>query len=572
MKDFKYTTLLLSLAVILATGCGSTDEIVDELNNTIENTNNNLTSCVEIDTVIDKDTLWSQNCYKVTRGITVNENRLLTIKEGVTLSFSKNAYLLIKGGLKAVGTATQPITFTGTGKSVGYWQGIRFDDSVDERNELNNVVLEYGGSWYYGGLSTSGSTILKIKNSTVRKNKLDGFYFSDDTKLTEFSNVTSTENEKTAGSIPPRLLGMIGEENDFQGNRDNYLTVRSGEIDSTQEWSRLNVPILVDNSITINENKLLTINAGARFEFKKGGYLAVKGALKAIGVAEKIDVDTGDIIPAQPIIFSASTKSAGEWAGIRFDNAVDDRNELANIILEYAGSWYYGALYTSDATHLKIRDSIIRKNKLNGFHFSDETKLSEFKNITSTENEKTAGSVHPNHLGIIDGSSNFKGNTDEFLTVRSGRVTSTQTWTPLSVPALVNNVTVKSGKLLTIKAGARYEFTKSGYISVEGALKAVGTVKNPILFTGATKSKGFWGGIRFNNAVDNRNELSHITLEYAGAWYYGAIYASDSTILNLHDSLIQNNKLFGLWIDGSAKVTTKNNTFINNDDGDIHQD
>ena len=571
MKDFKYTTLLLSLAVILATGCGSTDEVINEVDNVLNNETEN--SCVEITGVIDKDTVWNHSCYTLKGSITVAKNKLLTIKEGSTITFPKNSYLAIEGALKAVGTAEKPIVFTGTTKSAGHWQGLQFSNSVDDRNELNHVVIEYAGSWNYGALYTADATTLKVKNTTIRRNKLNGFYFSNDTKLLEFTNVTSTENEKSAGSVSPNLLAVIGGDNDFSGNEDNYLTVRAGTVTFNQTWSALNVPLFIDRYFIIKENKLLTIEAGAKLEFANSGYIVINGALKAVGTSKLIDPTTGDVTPAKPIIFTGSTKSAGHWQGLQFKNAIDTRNELANVVLEYAGSWSYGALYTSGATSLKIRDTIIKDNKLYGFFFSDETKLIEFKNVTSTKNEKTAGSVHPNHLSIIDGTSDFTGNTDDYLTIRSGVVSFNQTWTPLSVPVFVDRFfTIKKDKLLTIKEGAKFEFTSSGYILVYGGLKAVGSKNSKILFSGSTKSKGFWQGIQFSNAVDSRNELAYMTLEYAGSWSYGAIVAGESTTLNLHDSLIQNNKLFGLWIDGSAKVTTKNNTFINNDDGDIHQD
>jgi hypothetical protein len=524
-----------------------------------------------VDTVLD-------GCYKIDRYLEIAENKLLTIKAGSTLKFTSNGYISVKGALKAVGTTTSPIIFTGTTKSAGQWQGIQFDNSVDERNELSNIIIEYAGSWAYGALYATGATKLKIKNSIIRNNKLHGFYFGDDVILTEFSNVTSTNNEDTAGSVHPNALNVIDGTSNFKGNNNNYLTVRSGTVNSDQTWNALSVPVLVERYIEIASNKLVSIKAGARFEFVSNGYIAVNGGLKAIGTAEHEDKTTGKTIPANPVTFSGATKSAGQWQGIQFNNAVDERNELDNIIIEHAGAWAYGALYVNGATKLKIRDSIIRNNKLYGFYFANEVELNEFTNVTSTKNEKTAGRIGPKALSSIDGTSDFTGNIgNDYLTVASGNIVNDQTWNALSVPVLVDRyIEIGENSLVTIQTGAKFKFVTNGYISVNGALKAIGSGASGdaghILFSGATASKGFWQGIQFNNAIDNRNELAYVTVEYAGHWAYGAIIASDATVLNLHDSIIQNNNLFGLWISDTASVTNTNNTFTNNTDGNVHQD
>jgi len=569
-----------------STNNGSTNNGGSSGNNFNVNIDNiDIGSCTEISSTTYNVDTTLDGCYKIDGSITIAENKLLTIKPGSVLIFTSGRSLNVKGALKAVGTPVQPILFTSSTKSAGAWEGIKFNNAVDDRNELSNIILEYAGSLYYGALYATGATKLKIRDSIIRNNDLHGFYFGDDVVLTEFKNVTSTGNENTAGSVPPNALNVIDGTSDFTGNNNDYLTVRSGTINTDQTWSALTVPVLVDRYIKIPSNKFLTIKPGARFEFNSGGYIEVKGALKAVGIGSTTTVDpTGSTsstqdnlnsnITPQPITFSGATKASGQWEGIKFNNAVDDRNELAHIVLEHAGSLYYGALYAKGATKLKIRDSIIRNNKLYGFYFTNDVELNQFSNVTSTNNEKTAGRIGPKALSAIDGSSDFTGNIgNDYLTVASGDIVSDQTWNALSVPVLVDGyIKIGENALVTINPGARFKFSSGGSISVKGALKAIGTPTSRILFTGATASKGFWAGIKFQNAVDNRNELAYITVEYAGSLYYGAVTAYNSTVLNLHDSIIQNNDLFGLWIDGTATVTNTNNTFTNNTDGDVHQD
>ena len=571
-KAGKYVIQFVAKDVVDATGKDTVTITAKEagvISNTCTSYTDIGSTTYNVDTVLD-------GCYTIDRYLEIAKDKLLTIKAGSTLKFTSNGYISVKGALKAVGTATNPILFTGTTKSAGQWQGIQFDNSFDERNELSNIVIEYAGSWAYGALYASGATKLKIRDSIIRDNKLHGFYFGDEVVLTEFSNVTSTNNEDTAGSVHPSALNVIDGTSNFKGNNNDYLTVRSGTVKTDQTWNALSVPALVDRYIEIASKKLLSIKAGARFEFVSNGYIAVNGVLKAIGTPEKTDKTTGKTIPANPVTFSGATKASGQWQGIQFNNAVDEKNEneLDNIIIEHAGGWAYGALYANGATKLKIRDSIIRDNKLYGFYFDNEVELNEFTNVTSTKNEKTAGRIGPKALSAIDGTSDFTGNIgNDYLTVGSGDIVSDQTWNALSVPVLVDRyIKIGGSALVTINSGARFAFVSNGYISVKGAFKAMGTATQPILFTGATKSKGFWQGLQFDNAVSNKNELAHVTVEYAGGWAYGAVIADDATVLNIHDSTIQNNNLFGLWISDTANVTNTNNTFTNNTDGNVHQD
>jgi len=498
----------------------------------------------------------------------------LTIKPGSVLMFTSSGYIEVNGALKAVGTPLQPILFTGTTKSAGNWQGIQFKNSVDDRNELANVIIEYGGSWGSGALYASGSTHLKVKDSIIRDSSTNGFHFTNDVVLNEFTNVTSTNNAETAGIVGVNALDTIDGTSDFTGNNNDYLTLNSGTVSTDQTWSALTVPVLVDRYIEIASNKLLTIKPGARFEFTSNGYIEINGALKAVGTEEYEDKATGNIIPAQPISFLGATKSAGFWQGIQFKNSVDTRNELAHVVIKYAGSWGSGALYASGATNLKIRDSIISDSSTHGFNLKNDVVLHEFKNVTSTNNAKTAGIIGPKALSAIDNTSDFTGNIgNDYLTVNSGTVITDQTWNALTVPVLVDRyIEIGENSLVTVNPGAIFKFTSNGYIEVKGALKAIGTTTKPITFTGATASAGFWQSIQFKNAVDTRNELAHVIIEYAGSWGSSNLYIGGATVLNVHDSIIRNSSSFGMWISGTANVTRANNTFSNNVDGDVHQD
>ncbi|MGA1824079.1 MAG: hypothetical protein ACMUIP_05380 [bacterium] len=86
--------------------------------------------------IIDSDTTWlmAQSPYIVTGSLLVNEAVTLTIEEGVTVKFDSGKSLQINGGLIAIGTAENAITFTSNAvdPAPGDWGCICFGDtSID---------------------------------------------------------------------------------------------------------------------------------------------------------------------------------------------------------------------------------------------------------------------------------------------------------------------------------------------------------------------------------------------------------------------------------------------------------
>ena len=518
-------------------------------------------SCIQLSsTTISVDTVFEESCYNVSGTITVNENKLLSIKAGTVLFFSSGG-IDILGALEAKGTSSLPIVFTSNTKTAGTWDSISFNNAVDDRNELDNVIIEHAGSVYYGALVATGATHLSVKNSIIRNNKLEGFYFGNEVVLNAFTNNISTKNEYTAGRVGVMNLSALDASSDFRGNLGNdYITLSAGTVSQDQRWNALTVPVYVKGALSIKEGKLLTIQEGSSFKFSSRSSITVNGALKAIGTTDK------------PILFSGATASSGFWDSISFNNAVDDRNELDNVIIEYAGSVYYGALVATGATHLSVKNSIIRNNKLEGFYFGDEVVLNTFSNNISTKNEYTAGRIGVNAVNMLDSKSDFTGNIgNDYVRVAGGTLTNDSNWNALSVPLYIKGMlSIKEGKLLTIQEGTSFKFSSGSSIEVNGALKAIGTTDKPILFSGATASSGFWDSISFNNAVDDRNELDNVIIEYAGSVYYGALVATGATHLSVKNSIIRNNNLYGVWISDKAIVSIENVSYSNNESGDVN--
>ena len=106
---------------------------------------------------ISTNTAWplSGSPYVLTCGVTVAAGVTLTVEPGVMVMGQSGTQLQIRGDLQALGTPTQPITFTSaldTGPS--QWYGLVF---VGGTGHLRHVTVRYGGQPIYNPAALSGN-------------------------------------------------------------------------------------------------------------------------------------------------------------------------------------------------------------------------------------------------------------------------------------------------------------------------------------------------------------------------------------------------------------------------------
>jgi parallel beta-helix repeat protein len=75
----------------------------------------------------------------------VDQDATLTIEPGVEVRMAQDATFSVDGVLSAVGTATNPVIFTGTQQQPGWWKGIQIDGNGAA--ELRYCDISYGGNW-----------------------------------------------------------------------------------------------------------------------------------------------------------------------------------------------------------------------------------------------------------------------------------------------------------------------------------------------------------------------------------------------------------------------------------------
>jgi len=126
---------------------------------------------IESGTLSENITLLKQNVPYRLNGYNKVQNATLTIQPGTVIEMNSNADLTIgsNGGINAVGTATDSITFTGAAKQKGYWDYLEINnDAISANCLISNCVIEWGG-----GYSSSGAMVyLNSSNATLKNSRI----------------------------------------------------------------------------------------------------------------------------------------------------------------------------------------------------------------------------------------------------------------------------------------------------------------------------------------------------------------------------------------------------------------
>ncbi|MFC5195880.1 hypothetical protein ACFPH8_11110 [Bizionia hallyeonensis] len=113
--------------------------------------------------------------YRTADDIVIKNGAELTLEPGVILEFEDGKGLELdklfneSSALIAVGTPTNPITFTGVTKAPGAWKALAIHRSSSVLTQFNNVLIEYaGGAGAGGAIEMWVDPVLTVTNTTFK--------------------------------------------------------------------------------------------------------------------------------------------------------------------------------------------------------------------------------------------------------------------------------------------------------------------------------------------------------------------------------------------------------------------
>src|SRR3972149_2646751 len=124
---------------------------------------------------------------------------------------------------------------------------------------------------------------------------------------------------------------------------------------------------------------------------------------------------------------------------------------------------------------------------------------------------------------IIDSGTHPSTRAAPTVTNVRGNITTNTTWSLINSPydVCAAGVTIGPTATLTIQPGVTVQFDNDGgnklNVNYGGALIAIGTLTQPITFTGVVATPGSWGGISaLATVTPSLIHLSYVTLDYGG--------------------------------------------------------
>ena len=572
--------------------------------------------------------------YLLLGTIIVPQTRTLTIEKGIVIkSYSGSHRIRVQGKMVAVGTANPDsmITFTsvkddthgnpndtdrngdGAVPGRGDWSGIIFEDQSDAASILSYCRIKYAqlSSTYMNNVYISGGAITTSNASpTIDHCDINNVYYGIFAFQASNPNITNNTISNTARTpvIMSASANPVFSGNTFSNVAWTALGIFNETLGVNSTLKRrdvagnVNITYVLMGNLIVNSSTKLTVEAGVVVKCFSGSAIYVDGGLRMIGddISGKIvfsslyDDNVGNPGDTENN-GTGSAPARGNWETIHFRATADDGfNQIENCELRYGGSGSWGALSFTDAsgtiTKTLLTDSYNYGIRCAGISLPsfdqvtiqncrlDPIAMSLLSNPTFTNMTFAGNGNGSNGIRILEGTLTV----DATLVQRSlGGIE--------NIAYIVDNLTVGPDATFTINPGVVIKFVgTTSVINVNGALVAIGTTENNIVFTslkddskggdtnddGANSSpaQGDWWSIHFGaSSRANLNSVSHCLIHYGGRdqsyWYdvkdFGAIRVTNSTAL-IENCSIEFSHTSGFGIYGSASPTIRNNEIFNN--------
>lgn len=266
----------------------------------------------------------------VTRGVT------LTIDPGVVVQGTAWRELRVLGTLNAIGTITQPITFTGSA-----WLGLVVDSGTAR---LRHTTVEYacysaptGGGLYTSNILVTNAGLLDMADSTVQHCDYGGGTAEMMVRVLDARAAIHATTFSDSQWYPLEVAGASSvitlTDNIITGNALNRIRVEADALmgaDATLYPQAVWEGYEFQAGFTVPPARTLTLQPGVILANTDYVEMRVYGRLTAIGT------------PAQPITLTKASESAA-WSGILFDGPLAS-GDLQYVNVQSASSNYGNAL------------------------------------------------------------------------------------------------------------------------------------------------------------------------------------------------------------------------------------
>ncbi len=284
----------------------------------------------------------------------------------------------------------------------------------------------------------------------------------------------------------------------------------------------------------------LTIEPGVVIHFAKDARLRFHepSSIHAVGTADK------------PIVMTGTESNPGWWEGILFLSR-DNTNIMEYVDISYSGGQTYNG--HGHASVVVYSDGALTMNNSTISH-SEETAFEARGNSArvNIENNTFSNNGQPLIMNVfnahkVSATNDFSDNTLDrvFLISDSGAIGEAVTWQNINVPYRAMGVlSVGTNGSITIQPGVELEMAPgSGFKSIDGGLKIVGTEALPIIIRGQFSGPGSWRGI-FMNSLHPINEIGFAQISDAGEnpdadegavelWYNAKLFIHDTDFKDL---------------------------------------
>jgi hypothetical protein len=353
---------------------------------------------------LDTNELWhpSGNPHILDGDVYTGDSVTLAIMPGCTVHVSAGAELYTgyanPGSVIAVGKADSMITFTSLSDTVpGFWNSISFYDNTISTAQMSYCNVLFGGKAGYsqGAVCVEGTSI-RFDHNLIRKSGSYGVWISNTGYFGDFNNNTITGCTKRPVRIAAGNVPTLGTGNALTGNVKNGIEVTGSDVENSGTWLNHDVPYVLTDDVSIDNNAVVTIEAGCIIALDADvelycGY-ASPGGLIADGTSDTITFTS-----------SRTSPSAGDWRSLAFyANSIDSQCRLRNCKVEYAGSHGYGNIYidncTPTITGCDIGYSSAYGIYLNGSEYPDAETL----RANNTIHDYVSGDIRVPGVGITE--------------------------------------------------------------------------------------------------------------------------------------------------------------------------